>query len=76
MKLWHPHTERPAVLCSCLIALPPDEGDTEFALAGNYYTYNPRTDLFRSEESDTVLIASAFFWARERDVLAELEAPR
>lgn len=76
MKLWHPHTERPARICSCLIAIPPEvEGDC-FCLAGSYYTYDPRSGLFRGEETDVALIAKAFFWATEADVLQELEASR
>ena len=76
MKLWHPHTERPTCICSCLIATPPEHEDEVWALAGSYYTYHPRTDRFRCEETDVPLVASSFFWARESDVLAELEATR
>ena len=76
MKLWHPHTERPTCICSCLIAIPPERDGDPFALAGHYYTYNPKTDCFRCEETDIRLVASSFFWAREADVLQELETAR
>jgi hypothetical protein len=76
VKLWHPHTERPECVCSCLIALPPDELSEGFTLAGTFYTYDPRTNRFRCEETDVPLIAKAFFWANEADVLQELEVAR
>lgn len=76
MRLWHPHTERPTCICSCLIALPPALPEDPFQFAGSYYTYDPKTDRFRCETTDVPLIASSFFWAAESDVLAELEATR
>lgn len=76
MKLWHPHTERPTCIGSCLIALPPESADDPFVLASGYYTYRPQTDRFTCEKTDAPLTASAFFWADEGEVLAELEAAR
>lgn len=76
MKLWHPHTERPTEICSCLVAMPPEGDGDVFALAGSYYTYDPKTDRFRCEITDVPLVVSSFFWAREADVLQELEATR
>lgn len=75
MKLWHPHTEQPDAICSCLIAVPPDNAGEPYCLAGTYYTFDPRTGQFRCEETDVTLRASAFFWATEADVLQELEIP-
>lgn len=71
--LWHPHTDRPIRICSCLIATPPANDGDCWALAGGNYIYDPRTDTFRDEMDDEVLQDTVFFWAYETDVLHELD---
>lgn len=75
MKLWHPHTERPDCLCACLIAQTGDlsgNGPPEPMLAADFYIYYPERREFRNERTDRRMTQLVFWWAKERDVLAEL----
>lgn len=77
MKLWHPHTELPDSLCACLIAQVGDPSDGCFAepmLTADFYIYYPEYREFRNERTDRRMTQPVFWWARERDILAELSA--
>lgn len=73
MALWHPHTERPKRICSCLLANQPTRDDDCWALEPGNYVYRPATDEFRNEDDGALVVLPAFFWAAESDVLHELE---
>lgn len=76
MKLWHPNTEIPGDVCTCLIALPGDPlnpiEDGPLILRG-IYTWTPENG-FTDERDESPIVFPEFFWARESDLLEEIAA--